>query len=115
MLLRNISLKFVSATVLSLTTGLISEAASASHLNFTLYNGGSKPIYSLYVAPARSTTWGSNILGKDFLDVRESRKITFPGQSNDSPCMYDIMAKLSDNTTREGRFNLCETKDVTVK
>ncbi|PZO42400.1 MAG: hypothetical protein DCF19_07370 [Pseudanabaena frigida] len=113
--LRKAPLKFVSATVLSLITGLMSESASANHLDFTLYNESDKPIYSLYISSARSPNWGSNVLGRDFLDVREFTQITFPGQSNRSPCMYDIKARLSDGSTRQGRFNLCQTRSVTVR
>jgi hypothetical protein len=112
---RQAHLKFVSVTVFSLLTAWITEPARANHLDFTVYNETSNPIQALYVSAARSSNWGQDILGRDVLYGGNSTRVTFPGQSPNSPCIYDIRAVFADNSTSEGRFNLCTIDYVNIR
>ena len=109
-----VSFRFFSGALISLIAGAIAEPARADHLNFTLYNESSKPITTLYISAARSTNWGNDILGMDILGMGNSTRITFPGQNQNSPCVYDIKAVFSDNSSSTGRFNLCTVDSVDV-
>jgi len=106
---------FFPLTSLLLATGFVVKPVLADHLNFTFYNESSKPIYALYVSAAHFRDWGSDILGTDTLGMGESTRITFPGQDNDSPCIYDIKAVFTDNSVSTGRYNLCAADYVTVR
>lgn len=115
MTLRQVSFQFFSVTCLALIAGAIAKPARADHLNFTLYNESSNPITALYISAARSRSWGPDILGRDILDMGNSTRITFPGQNQNSPCIYDIKAIFSDNSSSTGRFNLCTVDSVNVR
>jgi len=110
------TLKLVTSTaIFSLISNFHVRSASADHLNFTLYNESSKSINYLYVSPARSSKWGSNILNK-VVKSGDYTRITFPNQTSDSPCIYDIAAIFADRTKVEKRFNLCgSNNDVTIR
>lgn len=110
------SLKLATSTaIFSMLAGLNAQVARADHLNFTLYNETSKSIYSVYVSPARSDSWGSDILGTDVLMSGEYQPIIFPNETSDSPCIYDVQVVFEDDTQREGRYNLCEIESVNVR
>ena len=110
------SFKFAISTVIfSICAGFDAQLARADHLNFTLYNETSKSIYYLYVAAARSNSWGSEILGNDVLRSGEFTRITFPNQTSDSPCIYDVRVVFSDTTNSVVRHNLCELDSITVR
>lgn len=110
------SLKVATSTVVfSVLAGFNAQIARANHLNFTLYNETSKSIYYLYVSPARSDTWGSDVLGDDVLSSGEYTRITFPNQTSNSPCIYDVKAVFRDGTKSVGRHNLCEFDSVTIR
>ncbi|HBL13952.1 MAG TPA: hypothetical protein DD379_21670 [Cyanobacteria bacterium UBA11162] len=116
MIIHKASLKFAASTAtFSLLAGLNAQLAHADHLDFTLYNESSKPIYYLYVSAARSDTWGQEILGSDVLYSGEYTRITFPTQTSESPCIYDIRVIFADKTTIQDRFNLCESDSVTIR
>jgi hypothetical protein len=110
------SLKLATSTaIFSMLAGFNAQPARADHLNFTLYNETSKSIYYLYVSPARSDRWGPDILGRDVLTSGEYTRITFPDQSSDSPCIYDVKVVFKDKTTSVDRHNLCEIDSITVR
>jgi len=110
------TLKLVTSTaVFSLISIFHVRSASADHLNFTLYNESSKSVKYLYVSPARSNKWGSNILTR-IVKSGDYTRVTFPNQTSDSPCIYDIATVFADRTKVEKRFNLCqENNDVTIR
>jgi hypothetical protein len=87
----------------------------AGHLNFTLYNDSSQSILNLYVSPAQSGAWGRDVLGQDVLRRGGSTRITFPGQTPNSPCMWDIMIVYSNLTTAKNRFDLCTVKEINAR
>jgi hypothetical protein len=103
-----------SASVLSLLTGLSAQLAYAEHLNFTLYNGSRKTIYYLYVS-ATGSPLGQDVLGSGVLESGGSTRITFPNQSPESPCTYNVKVVFADGTEVQDRFNLCESDSVTVR
>jgi hypothetical protein len=105
----------MSSIAAVLVTGWMAPVARANHLNFTLYNESSYSIWYFYVSPARSNSWGSDVLGRTTLKSGESTPITFTNQSDDSPCIWDVKAVFQDNTNRINRVNLCETRSVTVR
>lgn len=110
------SRKFATSTVIfSMLSGFNAQLARADHLNFTLYNETSKSIYSLYVSAARSNTWGPDILGNGVLNSGEYTRITFPNQTSDSPCIYDVKVVFEDRTTSVNRHNLCQIDSITVR
>jgi hypothetical protein len=112
--IRQTGLKFVPITFFSLMAGLISEPARADHLNFTLFNDSSQTIVRLYISPARENNWRANIL-REVVNMGESTRITFPGQSPASPCVWDVKAILTDGAESLGRFNLCKIDTVNVR
>jgi hypothetical protein len=87
----------------------------AEHLNFTLYNKSSKPIFHLYVSPAWSDRWGGDVLGTEILRSGRNTRITFPGQNPHSPCIWDIKVVYSDGSNAVNRFDLCEVKMVNAR
>jgi len=82
------------------------------HLDFTLYNKSYKSIYAIYVTPASSAVWGRDVLGRDVLFRGESTRITFPGQSPNSPCLWAVKIVYSDGTSAQQRFNRCQSSQV---
>jgi len=110
------SLKFATSTVIfSICAVFNAQLARADHLNFTLYNETSKSIYFLYVSAARSNRWGSDILGTDVLMSGGSTRITFPNQTSDSPCIYDVKVIFDNRTNSVARHNLCKVDSITVR
>lgn len=110
------SLKYATSTaIFSILAGFNAQLAYADHLNFTLYNETSKSIHYLYVSAARSDKWGRDILGTDVLKSGQYTRITFPNQTSDSPCIYDIKVVFADRTNIVGRHNLCQADSVTVR
>jgi hypothetical protein len=101
-----------SAAVGLLLAAGIAWPAHANHLDFTLFNESGTSIYSLYVTPADSAVWGRDVLGRQTLSNRDSTRITFPGQTPNSPCLWDIKVVYSDRTTAVNRFNLCRSTAV---
>jgi hypothetical protein len=110
------SLKLATSTaIFSMLAGFNAQPAHADNRDFTLYNETSKSIYFLYVSPARSDTWGSDILGRDVLRSGQYTRITFPDSNFNSPCIYDVKVVFEDRTNSVGRHDLCEINSVTVR
>ncbi|NJN72772.1 MAG: hypothetical protein HC799_08155 [Limnothrix sp. RL_2_0] len=110
------SLKLATSTaIFSVLASFNAQIARADHLNFTLYNETSQSIYYLYVSPARSDTWGSDVLGDDILRSGAYTRITFPNQTSNSPCIYDVKVVFRNGTKSTGRHNLCEFDSVTIR
>lgn len=110
------SLKLATSTaIFSMLAGVNAQLVRADHLNFTLYNETSRSIYLLYVSPARSPSWGSDVLGTDVLKSGGYTRITFPNQSSASPCIYDVKVVFDNRTNSVGRYNLCEVDSITVR
>jgi hypothetical protein len=80
----------VSAAFAVLLVGWSVFPAHADHLNFTLHNESRKSISYLYVAPASSDNWGQDVLGSGILRSGYYTRISFPGQTPNSPCLWDI-------------------------
>lgn len=104
-----------STAIFSIIAGFNAQLARADHLNFTLYNETSKSIYFLYVSAARDNKWGSDILDTDVLRSGQYTRITFPNQTADSPCIYDVKVVFKGGTNIVGRHNLCNTDSITVR
>jgi hypothetical protein len=105
--------RFVAvATGLLLLVGWDARPACAEHLDFTLYNKSYKSIYAIYVKPANSAVWGRDVLGRDVLFRGESTRVNFPGQSPNSPCLWEVKIVYSDGTSAQERFNLCQSSQV---
>jgi hypothetical protein len=66
----------------------------------------------LYVSPASSDNWGQDVLGTDILRGGYFTRINFPGQTPNSPCMWDIKVVYADGTSTQKRFNLCKVDDI---
>jgi spore coat protein U-like protein len=110
------SLKFATSTaIFSMVAGFNAQLAHADHLDFTLYNESSKTVNNLYVAAARDKVWGKDILGSKVLESGGSTRITFPNQTSESPCIYDVMLIFTDRTKSTGRHNLCKVDSITVR
>ena len=116
MTIRKASLKLATSTaIFSMLAGFNAQLARAVHLNFTLYNETSKSIQYLYVSAARSNTWGPDILGSGVLRSGAYTRITFPNQTSESRCIYDIKVVFADRTKSIDRYNLCQTDSITVR
>jgi hypothetical protein len=104
-----------SAAIALLLVGWNVWPVHAEHLNFTFYNESRKSISRLYVSPAWSESWGSDVLGTDILRNGRNTRITFPGQNPRSPCIWDVKVVYSDGSNAVNRFNLCEVDVVTAR
>ena len=105
----------MSSAIAVSVIGWLTPIVRANHLDFTLYNESSYSVFYFYVSPARSTSWGSDVLGRSVLKSGDSTKISFPNQDSSSPCIWDVKAVFKDNTSKENRVNLCESRSVTVR
>ena len=112
---KNLKKLSISSVIAVSAIGWLAPIVRANHLDFTLYNESSYSIFYFYVSPARSTSWGSDVLGKSVLMSGGSTNISFPNQNSDSPCIWDVKAVFKDKTSRESRVNPCESKSVTVR
>ena len=107
-----LALSLAGATTLTAGIGL---PAYANHLNFTLYNESGRTISRLYVSPSSSDMWGRDVLGTDVLNNGFSTRISFPGQSENSPCWWDVKVVFGDGSSSTGNYNLCQTRSITVE
>lgn len=104
------------AVVLGLGCALSAAGAAparANHLNFTLLNKSGLTIIHLYVKAAHSDYWGRDILRQD-LPSWQNLRVSFPGQSPSSPCVYDVKIIYFDYSQAVNRFNFCAVKLINV-
>jgi hypothetical protein len=100
--------------VCALALLFVSVGASAQNSDFDLVNRTGYPIRELYVSPAKSKSWGADILGKHVIQNGELWHITAPRSGQ--VCRYDIQIVFDDDGSEvawEG-FNLCEISKITL-
>lgn len=100
--------KFGLPTVFSaIMLAVVSTSAFADPRDFTFQNDSGSYIYHLYVSPSNSSSWGSDVLGRDVLAPGERETIRFNPNIGDS-CYYDILVVNADGVrTRKDGENLC--------
>lgn len=93
---------------------LCAGAAYAGDADFTLVNRTGYPIRSIYIAPAKSKTWGNDRLGDGILDSNRQRLIKF---SNKAQCVQSLNVTFDDDGSEVEweDFNLCEVNKITLK
>ncbi|MDP3670233.1 MAG: hypothetical protein WA191_03185 [Telluria sp.] len=93
---------------------LCAGAAYAGDADFTLVNRTGYPIRSIYIAPAKSKTWGNDRLGDGILDPNRQRLIKF---SNHAQCVQSLNVTFDDDGSEVEweDFNLCEVNKITLK
>lgn len=111
---RNTVQKLAAALGLGIALSAASAApARADHLNFTLVNKSGLTIINVYVKAAHSDYWGRDILRQD-LPAWQNLRVSFPGQTPSSPCVYDVKIVYLNYSQAVNRFNFCEVKLVNV-
>ena len=92
-------------------------AAHAGDADFTLTNRTGFGIESIFVAPTKSKTWGSDFLGEGTLRNGASRLIGFSKKSNH--CIYDLRIHWvgygEDEDTTWERLDLCAINKITLR
>lgn len=93
---------------------LCAGVAYAGDADFTLVNRTGYPIRSIYIAPAKSKTWGNDRLGDGILDSNRQRLIKF---SNHAQCVQSLNVTFDDDGSEVEweDFNLCEVNKITLK
>lgn len=93
---------------------LCAGAAYAGDADFTLVNRTGYPIRSIYIAPAKSKTWGNDRLGDGILEANRQRLIKF---SNRAQCVQSLNVTFDDDGSEVEweDFNLCELNKITLK
>jgi hypothetical protein len=80
---------------------------------FRLNNSTGLAISELYVSPAKSKTWGKDILGDHTIEDGEAWKISLPPSKN--PCLQDLRVVFADNSEAVWeRFDLCEVTKINL-
>ena len=107
-----ITLLVAAAAILS--NGLFAGAAMAGDADFTLVNKTGYPIRSIYIAPAKSKSWGNDRLGEGILATGKSRLIKF---SNKAQCKQILNVTFDDDGSEVEweEFDLCEINKITLK
>jgi len=108
-------MKFLETVVVIalLFTGWSARSVHADHLNFTLYNQGSRAIVGIYISDTFADAWGENILDQSDLKSGDNILITFPGQNPNSPCLWNIKVIYEDGTSPEVRdYDLCQSNNT---
>ncbi len=103
---------FFGAAILA--SSVVAAPAFAGDADFTLVNKTGYTIRSVYIAPAKSKTWGNDRLGDGVLDHGKQRLIKF---SNKAQCVQSINITFDDDGSEvewDG-FDLCELNKITLK
>ncbi|MDE2429846.1 MAG: hypothetical protein KGM99_14055 [Burkholderiales bacterium] len=102
----------VASTLLG--SAIFAHTAIAGDADFTLVNRTGYPIRSVYIAPAKSKTWGNDRLGDGILENKQSRLIKF---SDKARCTQSLNVTFDDDGSEVewDDFNLCELTKITLK
>jgi hypothetical protein len=97
-----------------LACGFVAAPAFAGDADFTLVNKTGYTIRSVYIAPAKSKTWGNDRLGDGVLDHNKQRLIKF---SNKAQCVQSLNVTFDDDGSEVewDNFDLCELNKITLK
>jgi hypothetical protein len=99
-------------TVIALGATLATNAF-ASDADFNMVNRTGYQIDSVYVAPASSSEWGKDIMGRDALADGDKVAITFP--HGGKACKFDIRVEYKDGDTAEwSNVDLCQYETITL-
>ena len=91
----------------------IATIASASDADFKLVNKTGYQIDSVYVSPASSDSWGSDIMGENAVPDGTTVNITFP--HGGKACKFDIRVKYQDGDKAEWTdVDLCEYEKISL-
>lgn len=95
-------------------SALLGDAASAGNADFTIVNKTGYPIRHIYIATAKSKSWGEDRLGDGILENNKKRLIKFPSKAS---CVQSLNVTFDDDDSEvewDG-FNLCEINTITLK
>lgn len=91
----------------------IAMPALAADQDFQLVNKTGYQIDSVYVGPHSSSSWGSDVMGRDALADGELVNISFPRRTN--ACSFDIKVAYNDGDEATwDSVNLCKVSKVTL-
>ncbi|MES2900494.1 MAG: hypothetical protein V4723_12260 [Pseudomonadota bacterium] len=107
-------LKMLAAAVALFGNAMFANVAVAGDADFTLVNKTGYPIRSVYIAPAKSKTWGNDRLGEGILKNGQKRLIKFSNKAN---CKQSLNVTFDDDGSEVEweDFNLCELTVITLK
>eukprot|EP01037_Dinobryon_pediforme_P005502 gene5502-5557_t len=87
--------------------------AQASDADFKLVNKTGYQIDSVYVSPASSDSWGSDIMGKDAVPDGSFVNISFP--HGGKACKFDIRVTYNDGDKAEwSAIDLCQYETISL-
>ncbi len=103
---------FCAAAIVA--SGFVATPVIAGDADFTLVNRTGYPIRSIYIAPAKSKTWGNDRLGDGILDANKQRLIKF---SNKAQCKQSLNITFDDDGSEVEweEFDLCEINKIVLK
>lgn len=109
-------MKLLSPHLLVSLAALWSMAAQAGDADFTLVNKTGYEIESVFVAPSKSRSWGSDILKDGTMPNGKKVPITFSKNSN--VCVYDMLVHWvgygRDEDTTWERLDLCAVQTISL-
>ncbi len=107
-------LKMLAVAAALIGNAMFANVAVAGDADFTLVNKTGYPIRSIYIAPAKSKTWGNDRLGEGILKNGQKRLIKFSNKAN---CKQSLNVTFDDDGSEVewDDFNLCELTVITLK
>jgi hypothetical protein len=102
-------------SIISAVTIMQSPQAFAGDQDFVIHNKTGYTISEVYVSPAKSSDWESDILGRDVLAEGDRTEIHF-SRSEDT-CRWDlkVVYEDDDSSAEWAALDLCTISVVTLK
>jgi hypothetical protein len=102
------------ALAVAAIAALFATSAWAGEQDFALVNATGYEIGELYVAPAESSDWQEDVLGRDVLADGQHANIKF--SRDEDTCRWDLKVVYSeDNTSAEwANVDLCQYATITI-
>ncbi len=92
-----------AAAALALAT-LSAGAALAQSASIEFVNNTSSTVYRLYMSSTNTSSWESDLLGRDVLYPGQSLSVT---RANMSGCYYDVLIEWESGYQETDTFDLC--------
>ncbi len=97
-----------------MTSAFLTGAAFAGDADFTLLNRTGYTLREVYISPSHKNSWGSDRMGKSYLDNGQSRLFKFADKSY---CKQDLKVVFDDDDSEVvwEDFDLCEINKITLR
>ena len=103
----------IRAALAALLLATSAVSALAADQDFQMVNRTGYQIDEVYVGASSSTSWGSDVMGRDSLSDGERVNITFPNRTR--TCNFDIRVKYHDGDQATWtNIDLCKVSKVSL-